>query len=198
MEGGVSHRFGLLIASAAAIALPTVGYAADPQYIAMAVSVDHSRGPFITGDDIGKLLQFIATAILSGGGDDGGAGSADGMVSAGVVVFRELPVRPIPERPDSATDRYFMIQAPIGYTTCRAWVENPSVAGDSTFEGYIHRVDPGKGERYDAIMVNTSVSKPGIGEPNHWAKGEMHVVFKDATKGMAGCQPLGLAFHYRQ
>jgi hypothetical protein len=93
-----------------------------------------------------------------------------------------------------------VIQAPVGYTVCRAYAKNPSVNCNGTLTGsYRTADDPGSGG-YDGLHYYIVVPTPGIGAGRCWVDATIVVEFLRATPGNRSrhnCDQSGtIAFHY--
>ena len=95
------------------------------------------------------------------------------------------------------------IQAPVGYTTCRSYVVEPSLTCDATFTGVIRTADHPDSGKIDGLHWYIVVPKPAGAFPGRcWVDGYVVVEFSDASKGRPEvCQPANdssqPAFNYR-
>jgi hypothetical protein len=76
-----------------------------------------------------------------------------------------------------------VIQAPVGYTVCRAYVKNPSVNCNGTFNGSYRTADDPNSARYDGLHWYMVVPTPGIGGGRCWSEGTIVVEFIKASPG---------------
>ena len=93
-----------------------------------------------------------------------------------------------------------VIQAPIGYTVCRAYVRSPSVNCNGTFTGSYRTADDPNSAMLDGLHFYIVVPKPRIGAGRCWVNGTVVVEFVRATPGnrqRRNCASSGsVAFHY--
>lgn len=101
---------------------------------------------------------------------------------------------------DAGEDHKGAIQAPVGYTICRAYVLSPSVNCGGTFTGYYCTADHPNCAHIDGLHWYMVVPRPGVGQGRCWANGTVVVEFLNATPGnraQHNCgQPFTVAFHY--
>jgi hypothetical protein len=102
--------------------------------------------------------------------------------------------------PSSGESHNGVIQAPVGYIVCRAYVKDPSVNCNGTFTGCFRTAVDKDSAHLDGLHWGMVVPKPGIGAGRCWVDGTVVVEFIKASPGNRAkmkCHATGeVAFHY--
>lgn len=91
-----------------------------------------------------------------------------------------------------------VVQAPVGYTVCRAYVKNPSVTCNGTFTGSYRTANDPNSANLDGLHWYMVVPKPKPGKGRCWVDGTVVVEFvKAEIRSKMKCRSTGeIAFHY--
>jgi hypothetical protein len=140
--------------------------------------------------EIGRWQKVLSTPEVQAIGDAVttayGCVGCYSMVATGVNTVVPLS--------NAGNDHKGVIQAPVGYTVCRAYAKDPSLNCDGTLTGsYRTADDPGSGG-YDGLHWYIVVPTPGIGKGSCWVEATIVVEFLRATPGNRSrhnCAPSG-------
>jgi hypothetical protein len=159
-------------------------YGAEPKLIVTQKHLDKVESP-----DAKYWIDIIKVAGSA-------IATAYGYPEAAVAI-QDIPSR---NSKDQGNEHWGHIQAPVGYTTCDAYVVDPSLTCNSTFTGVIRTADhPGSGG-IDGLHWYIVVPKPSGAFPGRcWVDGYVVVIFADASQGRpSSCKAAnnGPTFHY--
>lgn len=109
-------------------------------------------------------------------------------------------VNAVRQQRDEGNEHKGWIQAPVGYTICRAWVVDPSVNCNGTFTGSYRRADDPASGGIDGLHYYMVVPTPRIGAGRCWVDGDVNVTFalaQSENEYLSKCGQSGeIAFHY--
>ena len=118
----------------------------------------------------------------------------------GCATLMSESMRKIVPLPAGGNEHKGVIQAPVGYTVCHAYVKDPSVNCNGTFTGSYRTADDPNSARLDGLHWYMVVPRPGPGQGRCWVEGTVVVEFVKATPNnplRARCGKSGeTAFHY--
>jgi hypothetical protein len=101
---------------------------------------------------------------------------------------------------DAGEEHVGAIQAPVGYTVCRAYVMSPSVNCNGTFTGSYRRADDPASGKIDGLHYYIVVPRPAAFGGRCWVEGTIVVTFINARADnplWPKCAKSGeIAFHY--
>lgn len=178
-----------------AILLATVPNCANAQEVLVtAENLDHVENP----SDLERVWKVVDTSQAKLIGD--AIATYYGCPGCVTASFKFIDDAHVIHFGDSGIEHRGAIQAPVGYTVCRAYVMNPSVNCNGTFTGYYCTADDPHCAHIDGLHWYIVVPQPGIGQGRCWVDGTVVVEFLQATPGnrvQHNCgQPNTVAFHY--
>jgi hypothetical protein len=194
MEGFMIAKRNLLLAISAAALLSQAAHPANAQspLLVDARHLDQVENP----SELDRWRKVLDTQEVRAIGDAittyYGCVGCYSMVGDGINEIVPLP--------SGGEEHKGVIQAPVGYTVCRAYVKDPSVNCDGTFTGSYRTADDPNSANLDGLHYYIVVPTPAIGAGRCWVDGTVVVEFALASPGnreRLKCAASGtIAFHY--
>jgi len=195
MERSMISKRNLLLAISAVALLSQTAHPASaqsPEILVDARHLDQVENP----SELDRWRKVVDSQEVRAIGDAittyYGCAGCYSMVGDGINTIVPLP--------SSGEEHKGVIQAPVGYTVCRAYVQNPSVNCNGTFTGSYRTADDPNSAHLDGLHYYIVVPKPAIGAGRCWVDGTVVVEFALASPGnreKLKCHASGtVAFHY--
>jgi hypothetical protein len=189
----MNNRFALFLIALSSIVLWQPAKAQDSQEILVdAIHLDQVENPA----ELDRWRKVLDTQEVRAIGD--AVSTYYGCVGCYSMVGNVInTIKPLS---NAGNEHKGVIQAPVGYTVCRAYAQNPSVNCNGTLTGSYRTADDPASGNYDGLHYYIVVPTPGIGAGRCWVDATVVVEFLRATPGNRSrhnCAASGtIAFHY--